>query len=103
MDRSGGVVGGGSVAAQGSERCLVAAAVVGVDGVPGRVLLVPWGEVASANGCFVVDELSAREVMAAFTAHGTDVPIDYEHQSLGGAYSSPSGQAPAAGWIRALG
>ena len=50
----------------------------------------------------MVDEDSARSVIEAFAAHGTDIPIDYEHQSLGGVYASPTGQAPAAGWIRAL-
>jgi phage I-like protein len=69
---------------------------------PGRVLIAPWGEVESTNGRFVVDEEAARAVVEAFAAHGTDVPIDYEHQSLGGVYASPTGQAPAAGWIRAL-
>ena len=38
----------------------------------------------------------------ALSAHGTDLPIDYEHQTLGGTYSSPNGQAPAAGWIKSL-
>lgn len=102
MDPNEGIGRGGAISADGDDRCVVPAAMVGVDGVPGRVLIAPWGEVESANGRFVVDEQSAREVTAAFAAHGTDVPIDYEHQSLGGAYASPSGQAPAAGWIRAL-
>jgi phage I-like protein len=70
--------------------------------LPGEVLIAPWGEVASANGSFVIDADSAALVLSAFQAHGTDVPIDYEHQSLGGSYASPSGLAPAAGWIREL-
>ena len=45
---------------------------------------------------------AAAATIAAFSAHGTDLPVDYEHQTLGGAYSSPTGQAPAAGWIKAL-
>lgn len=69
---------------------------------PEVVLIAPWGEVHSVNGRFVVDEESVRLVVAAYERHGTDIPIDYEHQSLGGAYASPTGQAPAAGWIRAL-
>lgn len=72
------------------------------DKLPEEVLIAPWGEVASASGLFVLDAESAALVMEAFAAHGTDVPIDYEHQSLGGSYASPSGLAPAAGWIRAL-
>lgn len=70
--------------------------------VPRRVLIAPWGQVESTNGSFVVDEEAARLAVAAFEAHATDLPIDYEHQTLGGTYASPSGQAPAAGWIKAL-
>lgn len=70
--------------------------------VPGRVLLAPWGTVDSANGSFVLDDESARLAVAAFDEHGTDLPIDYEHQTLGGTFSSPTGKAPAAGWIKAL-
>ncbi len=72
------------------------------DAVPGRVLLAPWGAVESTRGAFVVDEESARLVVEAFEAHGTDLPIDFEHQTLGGAYAAPNGQAPAAGWIKRL-
>ncbi len=70
--------------------------------VPTRVLIVPWGKVQSTSGDFVVDEESAGLVVAAFREHGTDLPIDYEHQTLGGRYTSPSGQAPAAGWVKQL-
>jgi len=70
--------------------------------VPNRVLIVPWGEVRSASGTFLADEQAMRAAIAEFEAHGTDLPIYYEHQTLGGTYSSPSGQAPAAGWIRSL-
>ncbi|MBN1344510.1 MAG: hypothetical protein JXQ73_17605 [Phycisphaerae bacterium] len=67
-----------------------------------RVLVVPWGDVASTNGRFIVDAESARRAVEAFEAQGNDLPIDYEHQTLGGRYSSPTGQAPAAGWIKRL-
>lgn len=70
--------------------------------VPTRVRVAPWGEVESSRGRFVVDEESAAAVVRAFEAHGTDLPIDYEHQTLGGAFTAPNGQAPAAGWIRRL-
>ncbi len=69
---------------------------------PPEVLIVPWGEVESTNGSFTVDEESARLAVEAFEEHGCDLPIDYEHQTLGGAYTSPSGQAPAAGWIKRI-
>ncbi|RME40190.1 MAG: hypothetical protein D6788_03920, partial [Planctomycetota bacterium] len=72
------------------------------EAVPRQVLIAPWGAVESSNGSFVVDEEAARLVVEAFEAHGTDLPIDYEHQTLGGTYSSPTGRAPAAGWIKAL-
>ena len=67
-------------------------------GVPTRVRIAPWGRVESTSGMFVVDEESARLVLEAFEEHGTDLPIDYEHQTLGGQFASPSGPAPAAGW-----
>ncbi len=71
-------------------------------GAPQRILIVPWGEVRSDAGSFVMDDGAADSAIAAFTEHGTDLPIDYEHQTLGGAYSSPTGQAPAAGWVTSL-
>ncbi len=77
-------------------------AVLTGDEMPASVLVAPWGEVRSASGDFVVDEESARLVIASFEEHGTDLPIDYEHQTLGGAYAAPDGKAPAAGWIRRL-
>ena len=69
---------------------------------PPRVLIAPWGGVESTNGSFIVDEESAELAVEAFLKHGTDLPIDYEHQTLGGAYASPTGHAPAAGWIKRL-
>ncbi|HWL94461.1 MAG TPA: phage protease [Phycisphaerae bacterium] len=70
--------------------------------VPHRVMIVPWGEVQSSAGAFMFDDDAAAETLAAFAAHGTDLPVDYEHQTLGGEFSSPNGQAPAAGWITGL-
>lgn len=70
--------------------------------VPTRLRIAPWGEVDSTSGRFVVDDEAARLVIQAFEEHGTDLPIDYEHQTLGGPYASPTGQAPAAGWIKRL-
>lgn len=71
-------------------------------GVPDRILIVPWGEVRSDSGSFLLDEEAAAAAMTAFNEHGADLPVDFEHQTLGGAFSSPSGQAPAAGWVNAL-
>lgn len=86
----------------GEERVRVAASALPAEGVAATVLLVPWGEVRSSQGTFVLDESAGAMILRAFEGHGTDLPVDYEHQSLGGMYSSPSGQAPAAGWVRAL-
>jgi len=64
-----------------------------------EVMLSPWGNVESKKGDFVVDEESARLIEAAFARDGKDLPIDYEHTTMGGAYATPTGAAPAAGWI----
>jgi phage I-like protein len=66
------------------------------------VRLTPDGEVKSANGTFIMDNEAARLIIEAFEQHGTALPIDYEHQTLGGEYASPDGRAPAAGWIEKL-
>ena len=78
------------------------AAPVAAERVPTRVRIAPWGEVHSTRGSFIVDEESAALVEEAFSRHAADLPIDYEHQTLGGSYSSPNGQAPAAGWIKRI-
>ncbi len=70
--------------------------------IPTRVRIAPWGGVESVNGQFTVDDESALLVTQQFESHGTDLPIDYEHQTLGGTYASPNGQAPAAGWIKRI-
>jgi len=85
---------------QNEMRALHSASLTG-DKVPARVLLTPWGSVDSTNGSFVVDEEAVQLTVQAFDEHGTDLPIDYEHQTLGGSYSSPTGQAPAAGHVPA--
>jgi phage I-like protein len=87
---------------EGVERVTLDAAALDAAAVPGRILIAPWGEVQSSTGTFVVDDEAAQATIASFRAHGTDVPVDYEHQTLGGGYSSPTGLAPAAGWIKAL-
>jgi phage I-like protein len=69
---------------------------------PSRALLVPWGDVKSTNGRFVIDEAAARAIVAQFSAHGVDLVLDKEHETLGGGYSSPDGSAPAMAWIPKL-
>ncbi|MBN2560658.1 MAG: hypothetical protein JXQ75_06985 [Phycisphaerae bacterium] len=84
------------------DRVVMEASALGGTEVPNRVLIAPWGEVRSPVGSFILDEEAGIATIAAFEEHQTDLPVDYEHQTLGGAYTSPTGQAPAAGWIKAL-
>ncbi len=84
------------------ETVAMEASVLTTPEVPNKIFLAPWGEVQTLTGSFLVDEQAASATIAAFQSHGTDLPVDYEHQTLGGAYSSPTGQAPAAGWIKSL-
>lgn len=69
---------------------------------PGRILVIPWGAVESKSGGFIVDAEACRAVVEAFAAHGVDLPIDFEHATLGGDYATPDGTAPAMGWIKSL-
>lgn len=94
-----------SVVDDGSEVLALRSTEVGADsaaGAPTQVLVVPWGVVESSSGTFVVDKDSAMAAVEAFSSQGVDLPVDYEHQTLGGEFAAPSGQAPAAGWIRRL-
>lgn len=63
------------------------------------VHLVPAGTTAGRDGRGPYT-LDAPAVVAAFAQHGADLPVDYEHQSLGAA--AKSGPVPAAGWINAV-
>jgi len=66
--------------------------------LPDWLRLLPLGQVNLVDGRppFEVDPESLAAMVKAFGERGTDLVIDYEHQSLKG------GQAPAAGWIKAL-
>jgi len=66
------------------------------------VRLVPDGITESTNGRFLLDAEAAALMIEGFDRRGLELVIDFEHQTLGGAYSAPSGQAPAAGWITKL-
>ncbi|RIK68260.1 MAG: hypothetical protein DCC65_03440 [Planctomycetota bacterium] len=94
--------GNSAAAAAELDRVVMDAAALSEGAVPNEILIAPWGEVRTSAGDFVLDAEAAVETIAAFEAHGTDVPVDFEHQTLGGAYSAPDGLAPAAGWIKAL-
>lgn len=67
-----------------------------------NVRLCPWGIVESKRGTFLMDAAGGRAIVEAFEKHETPIVIDWEHQTLGGKDASPTGRAPAAGWIRRL-
>ena len=66
--------------------------------LPEWLRLLPLGQVNLVDGrpSFEVAPESLADMVKAFENRGTDLVIDYEHQSLTG------GQAPAAGWIKDL-
>lgn len=64
--------------------------------------ITPDGHVVSRAGDFFVDQESFDAMRAEFVSHGTPLPIDYEHQTLGGEYAAPDGKAPAAGWMESI-
>ena len=66
------------------------------------VSIAPDGLVASTAGDFIIDDEAAGLIVGSFEAHGVDLPIDWEHQTLGDKYAAPNGRAPAAGWIKKL-
>ncbi|MEW5885551.1 MAG: phage protease [Pseudomonadota bacterium] len=66
---------------------------------PQWVHLLPAGTFAGRDGRGPYT-LDADAVLAAFAAHGGDLPLDYEHQTLDAA--SKAGPVPVAGWIEAL-
>jgi hypothetical protein len=68
---------------------------------PTRVVVIPWGDV-QGNDRFTINDDGAASIVAAFRRRGVDLPIDIEHQTMGGSYTSPDGSAPAVGWIKAL-
>jgi phage I-like protein len=55
--------------------------------------------VESTNGRFIVDAEGAAMMVESFERQGVQLVVDFEHQTLGGAYSAPDGRAPAAGWV----
>lgn len=69
---------------------------------PEEIWLMPWGEVQSSRGGFVVNDESRRAILERIDRQGVDLVIDYEHHTVGGEFAAPDGRARAAGWIRAL-
>lgn len=56
------------------------------------------GSNETTKGVFMFGEDSQKSVMDAFSRHGADVPIDYEHKMLD--WGAPADDMRAAGWFR---
>lgn len=68
------------------------------DDVPEWVCILPLGTVELNDGrdSLLVDQDSLEKILEAFAKRGTDLVVDYEHQTMNGV------RAPAAGWIKEL-
>ncbi len=79
-----------------------------IDGSPKDwVRLFPIGVIQGRDGRgpYRLDDLAhAQRVVASSlsAAGGTDIPVDYDHQIPFGVRDGVAGNAPAAGWIKAL-
>jgi len=70
---------------------------------PERIKLLPLGEVTRKDdGKFTVNADGVQSMIDTMAENGLDIPIDYEHHTLGDKYAAPDGTAPAAGWIKAI-
>lgn len=65
-----------------------------VNGVPDKIKILPFGNIKSQKGDFIVDDESYKQIKNNFKNRGLDLVIDYEHQTL------ENVQAPAGGWIK---
>jgi phage I-like protein len=72
---------------------------VEADDVSEWVHLIPAGTFRGRDGRGPY-RLDVQAVLDAFRAHGADLPVDYEHQSLSA--GDKAGPVPAAGWIQDL-
>lgn len=66
-------------------------------------MLMPWGPFMAMDGRgpFLYNEESERAIMAQWAAReGTDIVVDFEHQTL---FTAKNGKpAPASGWIKKM-
>ncbi len=70
---------------------------------PERIKLLPLGEVVRKDGGrFFVDSDGVQSMIDTMANNGLDIPVDYEHHTLGEAFASPEGMAPAAAWIKSI-
>ena len=71
--------------------------------VPSQFQIFPYGLLnLHGDKSVQIDEATMERLVDRFNARELDMVIDYEHQTEGGQFASPSGLAPAAGWIKKL-
>lgn len=66
--------------------------------LPSEFRLFQFGDNPTSKGTFKLDADSAAAIMAAYQKHGTELAIDYEHQTFEAANNGKP--APAAGWFK---
>jgi phage I-like protein len=69
------------------------------DEPPSEFRIFAAGKNATTKGTFTFDEVSAKSVMAEYTAHGIDLALDYDHAMVGGLSLDPAQSGKAAGWF----
>ncbi len=68
----------------------------------GDYVVIPDGRHNINGEVLVLDQAGADAIIKAFHDQGINLVVDYEHQTCGGKYASPTGIAPAAGWIKGM-
>jgi phage I-like protein len=88
--------------------CLKAAApqfdaAKGVDGLPQRILVAPWGEHQTAKGKIIVNETTLKELAGYNARMGWDRPaLDFEHNSVPGSPTYQGEPVKVAGYGRLM-
>ncbi len=71
--------------------------------VPEELVIFPPGVIKTMKyEPFIVDAEAAAQIISNFRNLGRDLPIDFEHATHLPEHRTPSGEAPAAGWITDL-
>ncbi|MES0034702.1 phage protease [Mesorhizobium sp. M0046] len=83
------------------------ALITAADATGAWVQLIPAGRFSGRDGQgpWVAGDKASMEQIVANTrrwAGSTDLPVDYDHQTVFGAVPGVGGKAPAAGWIKEL-
>lgn len=75
----------------------------GVEGLPNRILVAPWGEHETAKGKIIVNETTLKELAAYNARQGWDRPaLDFEHNSVPGSPTYRGEPVKVAGYGRLM-